>query len=215
MPSSRTLLVAGVIALATLTRMSADEVLRTFENDAIGSAPSGFVFASARQAAQGVWIVRGDGTNRYLTHSADTSSSGGFALALIAAPLTERVRVSARLRLTNGDQVGGIVWGYQNPDNFYVLALDLREQELALYRVTQGNRVRLEREDDLELDREAWHTVRIVHDHERIRGYISGIAVMRARDRALQGGRAGVWSSGSSSAWFDDLRLDEPEEDKR
>ncbi len=61
---------------------------------------------------------------------------------------------------------------------------------MALYRVTRGNRIRLEFEDDLELDRDAWHVVRVEHADGRIRVSLGGIGVMRARDRASTRARA-------------------------
>jgi hypothetical protein len=89
------------------------------------------------------------------------------------------------------------------------VSLDLAAQEMALYRVVRGNRIRLEFEDDLELDRDAWHVVRVEHARGRIRVSLGGIGVMRARDRGLSaGGRAGVWSSGAATSWFDDLQVD-------
>jgi hypothetical protein len=125
------------------------------------------------------------------------------------------MRASVRLKLTEGERVGGLVWRYQDSENFYLAALDLRVQELSLYRVVRGNRIRLDEEDDLELDDSAWHSLRVVQDEDDIRVSLGGIGVIRARDRALgEAGRAGVWSGGGGTAWFDDLRV-EPEERRR
>ena len=60
-----------------------------------------------------------------------------------------------------------------------------RVQELALYRVVRGNRIRLDEEDELELDVSAWHSIRVVQDDDDIRVSLGGIGVIRARDRAL------------------------------
>jgi hypothetical protein len=82
---------------------------------------------------------------------------------------------------------------------------------VALYRVSRGNRIRLEFEDDLELDRDAWHVLRVEHADGRIRVALGGIGVMRARSREPRPaeGRAGVWSAGNATAWFDDLSVQE------
>jgi hypothetical protein len=112
--------------------------------------------------------------------------------------------------------MGGLVWRYENPENFFAVSLDLERQTIALYRVARGNRIRLEFEDDLELDRDAWHVVRVEHTDGRIRVSLGGIGVMRARDRAMtDAGRAGIWSDGAATAWFDDLQVeDAPERDR-
>jgi hypothetical protein len=207
-------MVVPAVALA-LAVASAQAVVRTFDEDGVNAAPPGFAFAVARQQAAGQWLVRAEGGNHYLTHPADQAAVGGFSLAILETPHPEQLRASVRLKLTEGEQVGGLVWRYQDAENFYLVALDLRLQELALYRVVRGNRVRLEEEDDLELDASAWHTVRVVHDDNDIRISLGGIGVMRARDRSFAaGGRAGVWSGGGATASFDDLRV-EPEVDRR
>jgi hypothetical protein len=207
-------MVVPAVALA-LAVASAQGVVRTFDEDGINAAPPGFAFAVARQQAAGRWLVRAEGENHYLTHPADQAAAGGFSLAILETAHPEQLRASVRLKLTEGEQVGGLVWRYQDAENFYLVALDLRVQELALYRVVRGNRVRLEEEDDLELDASAWHTVRVVHDDNDIRVSLGGIGVMRARDRSFAaGGRAGVWSGGGATASFDDLRV-EPEVDRR
>jgi hypothetical protein len=88
------------------------------------------------------------------------------------------------------------------------VSLDLAAQEISLYRVARGNRIRLEREDDLELDPNAWHSLRVEHEDGRIRVALGGIGVIRAREREIdEGGRAGVWSAGAATTWFDDVHV--------
>jgi hypothetical protein len=212
---ARAVLTPLAIAALMLVNLSAQVSLRIFDDDPIGSAPPGFTFAVARQQMPAKWSVRADGSVRYLMHAADPSASGGLSLAVLDTPHPSQMRVSVRLKLVDGERVGGLVWRYQDPDNFYLAALDLRVQELALYRVVRGNRIRLDDEDELELDTSAWHSVRVVQDDDDIRVSLGGIGVMRARDVTFtEGGRAGVWSGGGGTAWFDDLRV-EPEEDRR
>jgi len=207
-----TLVAAAALMLADV---SAQVSLRTFDDDPIGSVPPGLTFPVARQQAAAKWSVRADSSGRYLTHAADPSASGGLSLAVLDMAHPSQMRVSVRLKLVDGERVGGLVWRYQDQDNFYLAALDLRLQELALYRVVRGNRIRLDDEDDLELDTSAWHSVRVVQDDDDIQVSLGGIGVMRARNLTFtEGGRAGVWSGGGGTAWFDDLRV-EPEVDRR
>ena len=202
-------------AALMLAHVSAQVSIRTFDDDPIGSAPPGLTFPVARQQAAAKWSVRADGPGRYLTHAADASASGGLSLAVLDSAHPSQMRVSVRVKLVDGERVGGLVWRYQDQDNFYLAALDLRLQELALYRVVRGNRIRLDDEDELELDTSAWHSVRVVQDDDDIQVSLGGIGVMRARDLTFtEGGRAGVWSVGGGTAWFDDLRV-EPEDDRR
>jgi hypothetical protein len=210
----RLLLLVASIAFA-LAGANAQVVVRTFDEDAIGSPPPNLTFAVARQQNAGKWLIRAEGSNHYLTHLADSVAAGGFSMAVLDTPHPAQMRASVRLKLLEGERVGGLVWRYQDAENFYLAALDLRVQELALYRVVRGNRIRLDDEDELELDVSAWHSVRVVQDDDDIRVSLGGISVIRARDRTFaDAGRVGVWSGGGATAWFDDLRV-EPEEDRR
>jgi hypothetical protein len=205
--------IAAPLALLLATA-HAQVVTRTFDDDAKGSPPPGFEFAVARQRGPGRWLVRGDAATQYVVHPAEASAAGGFSLAVLEPPHPAQMRASVRLKLIDGERLGGIVWRYQDPGNFYLAALDLRLQEVALYRVSRGNRIRLDDEDELELDADAWHSLRVVQDDDDIRVSLGGIGVMRARDRTTgEAGRAGVWAGGGATAWFDDLRI-EPELDR-
>ena len=206
-----------VAALAlTVASASADVILRSFDQDTIGAAPAGFSFAAARLPTAGRWVIRAEGTDRYLAHLGEGSSGEGFALALLDAPPPVGVRLSARIKLAEGTRAGGLVWRYENPENFYAVSLDLNAQEVAMYRWVRGNRIRLETEDDLELDPNAWHVLRVEHQDSRISVSIGGIGVMRARDRSPGAtGRAGVWSAGQATTWFDDVQTQEARENRR
>jgi hypothetical protein len=204
---------AACVALAST---SAQEALRSFDQDSIGSSPAGFSFAVARLPAAGRWHVAADGANRFLAHMVDAGAGDGFAMALLDGTAPANLRLSARVRLDDGSRVGGLVWRYQDPDNFYAVALDLTAQHIALYRVARGNRIRLESENDLELDRSAWHTVRVEDTEGRIRVALGGIGVMRARARDTDAGegRAGVWSAGNAGSAFDDVSVRPAERDR-
>jgi hypothetical protein len=118
------------------------------------------------------------------------------------------LQVSVRVRLAGGSLVGGLVWRYQDEHNHYQILLDLTRRELAMYRVVAGNRIRVEREDGLELDPAAWHTLKIVHEQSEIRVSLGGIRVFEENDRTFGAGRAGVVAGGIADVWFDDLRIE-------
>ena len=104
------------------------------------------------------------------------------AWRILSSASTSEFVASVRLRLAGGARAGGLVWQYQDEHNFYAAMLDLTRQELSMYRVTGGNRVRLETEDDLELDPEAWHTLKVARDDGRIYVALGGIRVFEERD---------------------------------
>jgi hypothetical protein len=201
-------LAVAVSASLCLGASQAGGVRRTFDQDRVGAVPPGFTFAEARKAAPERWIVRRDENHNVLAHLGEPGDHG-FALALLQGPEYMRVSVSVRLRLTGGGRSAGLVWRVRDPDNYYLARLDLNDQDISLYRVVGGNRVRIEREDDLELDPEAWHTLKILQRDQTTRVYLGGIRVFEARDRTFQTpGTVGLWSTGDSVAEFDDFRVE-------
>jgi hypothetical protein len=192
-----------------LTAAAAADTTRTFDAERAGGPPDGFTFAAGRNAPPGSWLVRKDGANGFLEHSADRRQDDAPAMAVLAGPPVRDVRLTVRLRLVDGDREGGLVWRYQNPDNYYVARLDLEDHEVALHRFVRGHRVRLAEQNDLELDPEAWHTLRVAHGGDEIRVYLGGVRVLRVRDRTIQeAGAVGLWTDVTSTTWFDDLRVE-------
>jgi len=196
-----------VVALAVVAApLAASAPPRTFDAEPVSRPPSGVAFHVVRYASAPRWLVQRDGANGYLAHASDPSGHTGFDLAVFDGEKTKDVSVSARLRLAGGQRSGGIVWRVQDAENYYLARLDLDRQDIGLYRVTAGNRTRIDGEDDLELDAAAWHTLRVAHEDDEIRVYLGGIRVLRARDRTFgQAGGAGVWCAGDAVAHFDDF----------
>ena len=178
-----------------------------FDDVPAGRPPSGFVFASSAKEQAVPWVAARDGANGVLAHA----SEGTPALHLAVAEGTSfgDVVLSARMRVMDGARSAGLVWRYRDSDNYYVTTLDVREQEVRIYRVVAGNRTRLGDEDDLELDANAWHVLKVEHRGTRMRVWIDGVPVSNARDRTWQDpGAIGLWTSGDSTAWFDDLSVE-------
>jgi hypothetical protein len=207
----RIVAVAGFVALSTTGASTQAGGAMTFDADKPGAAPPGFTFAPWRQPTAGAWTVRRQGANGYLGHEA-TAGAPGYAIALAPAAALRDLETSVRLRLTGGGRAGGLVWRYQNEMNHYAAVLDLTRRQVALWRVSAGNRVVLEVEGDLELDVEAWHTLKVVHHDDEIRVSIGGIRVFSEADRRgriLAAGRCGVIAKGDAEVGFDDWRVAE------
>ena len=201
---------------ARVPRRERASCVRTFDEDAVGAPPPGFTFAIARQQAPGRWLVRAEGPNHYVTHLADSAAAGGFSLAVLDTP---HPGTDARVRAAQADATANESAGSSGAIRTRRISISPRSicacRSWLSIASSRGNRIRLDDEDELELDASAWHSVRVVQDDDDIRVSLGGIGVIRARDRTIadEGGRAGVWSGGGATAWFDDLRI-EPEENR-
>lgn len=181
----------------------------TFDQVPAGSLPPGFSIESLRQKDPGRWEIVRLGTNPVLRHTA-AEGAGGWSLAVTGDAAPAQFRFTARVRLQSGRHAGGLVWHYRDPRNFMAALLDLDQGEIELFRVADGNRVRLEDRDGLDLDDEAWHTLRVTCDEGKTTVSIGGIRVLDQNDRRSgpTGLRVGVVAHGSADIAFDDLRLE-------
>jgi len=183
-------------------------IVRTFDDDKIGAPPAGFLTAAGRDAPANRWTVKREGDARVLFHEGASAPADSFAVAILSGAQFADVQVSVRLKATGGARAAGLVWKYQDPMNHYSAQLDLSRQEVAMYRVVSGNRIRLEREDDLELDPDAWHSLKVVQAEGQIRVYLGGIRLFSERDRVpSRPASIGVWVAGDSTVMFDDFRV--------
>jgi hypothetical protein len=196
---------ALIVLLATRESVVAQRSEWSFEDLPAGRAPAGFLFASSPKDQSGQWTVVRDGTNGVLGQLRQGQS--GVQLAVIEGPSFADLVLSVRVRLIDGARSAGVVWHYRDADNYYLARLDLREQDVRIYRVVAGQRTRLEEEDGLELQAGAWNVLKVEHRGTRMRLLINGVPVGDARDRTGQeAGAVGLWTS-DSVAWFDDLSV--------
>ncbi|MCC7044092.1 MAG: hypothetical protein IT183_09525 [Acidobacteria bacterium] len=213
MLSSPTRYAVAFCLLITGPLAAQPEWTSTFEDDRADQPPNGFTLAAMRQSDAGRWLVQRTGGLGYLVHRADPSAPG-FALAVADRTTPDDLVVSARLKFNGASRVGGLVWRYRDDQNYHSLLLDLNRGELSMYRITAGNRIRLDVRDELELDSSAWHALKVVHVGNDIRVMLGGVRVFDEQDRRDRGtaaGKVGLVATGPSEIWFDDLHVAPPD----
>lgn len=192
----------------------AQPAVTTFDGYPLGAPPADFMLFAMRQPLPGVWRVEHDSGQVFLAHAADPAATG-YALALAPGASRRDLSITARVKLSGGARTGGLAWRCQDANNYFAALLDITRGVLSMYRVVDGNRVTIEREGDLELDPDAWHTLKVVHDGTNVYVSLGGIRVINERDGRLDRfgpGRAGLIATGDSDVRFDDLRIEPPPE---
>lgn len=211
MSSAPTCFALAFCLLATSTLTAPQLWTFAFDEDRADQPPVGFSLAATRQADAGRWLVQRSGGSGHLVHRADATAPG-FALAVADRPAPADAAVSVRLKFNGATRSGGLVWRYRDDLNYNALLLDLNRGELSVYRITAGNRVRLDMRDELELDPAAWHALKVIHEGNHIRVMLGGVRVFDEQDRRASReaseGRVGVLASGASEIWFDDLSVE-------
>ena len=134
----RLLLIAATV---TASAYAASRTV-TFSQDEVGQPPRGFEFGhTAGIGRPGQWIVRDDDGNRLVAQTDTDQTRARFALAILADVVTMDADLSVRLRPISGqvDQAGGLVWRYQDQDNYYLVRANALEDNVVLYKVENGN----------------------------------------------------------------------------
>ena len=186
--------------------LTGDQTVVGFDKTPVGAMPPGWqLIHSSAENPPGQWRVeRVDG---FAVLSQVATYNGGYQLALLESPGLRNLRAGVRVkRGAAGDGAAGLAWRVQDAGNYYAARLDLEEREFVQYKFVRGNRITMERVDDLRLDERTWHDLAVSHVGERFTVWLNGIPVATERDRSLMdAGRIGLWVPSDSTAHFTGL----------
>ncbi|MGE4054754.1 MAG: hypothetical protein AB7F99_08145 [Vicinamibacterales bacterium] len=214
----RTIIVASLVMLAAAAMTHAASRTVDFSQDSPDQPPKGFEFGhTARVGAPGKWVVQADGGNKYLAQLDADRTSARFPVAVLADVEAADVDLSVRFRPISGqvDQAAGLVWRYQDENNYYIVRANARENNVVLYKVQNGRR------SDLPLKGEGrtygkpskvpagqWGTLRVIVKGSLFEVYHNSSKLYEVEDTTFtQPGKVGVWTKADSITHFDDLTV--------
>lgn len=189
-----------------------------FSQDAIEQAPKGFEFGhTAGVGKPGQWIVQADGSNKVLAQTDADSTRSRFPVAVLSDVSAADVDLSVRFKPISGrvDQAAGLVWRYQNQDNYYIVRANALEDNVVLYKVEGGRRTDLPLKGEgrtygkkSDVPAGQWSTLRVVANGPLFEVYLNGTKLYEVEDRTFsQAGKVGVWTKADSVTQFDDLTV--------
>lgn len=133
-----------------------------------------------------------------------------FNLCIVDAPKLKDVDLTVSFKAIKGetDQGGGLVWRYQDGNNYYVARMNPLEDNFRLYKVVDGKRLQLATANVKDGDTGKWHTLRVTMDGKAIKCWFNGKLYLEAMDETFADvGRIGVWSKADAQTQFADLRV--------
>lgn len=189
-----------------------------FTQDAVDQPPKGFEFGhTAGVGRPGKWVVQSDGTNKVLAQTDADSTRSRFPVAVLSDVVTADSDVSVRFKPISGrvDQAAGLVWRYQNADNYYIVRANALEDNVVLYKVQNGKRVDLPVKGEgrtygkkSEVPVGQWSTLRVVATGRLFEVHFNGAKLYEVEDATFaQPGKVGVWTKADSVTQFDDLTV--------
>jgi hypothetical protein len=165
----------------------------------------------------GKWVVQADGSNKVLAQTDADSTRSRFPLAVLSDISAADVDLSVRFKPISGrvDQAAGLVWRYQDQDDYYIVRANALEDNVVLYKVEGGRRT------DLPLKGAGrtygkksgvpagqWSTLRVVANGPVFEVYFNGSKLYEVEDTTFsKPGKVGVWTKADSVTQFDDLTV--------
>lgn len=189
-----------------------------FSDDAVGQAPKGFEFGhTAKVGTPGKWVVQSEGSNKYLAQLDPDNTRSRFPVAVVADVRAADVDLSVRFKPVSGrvDQAAGLVWRFQNEDNYYIARANALENNVVLYKVENGKRTDLPVEGEgrtygkkAQVPAGQWSTLRVVATGPLFEVHFNGGKLYEVEDTTFkQPGKVGVWTKADSVTQFDDLTV--------
>lgn len=195
---------------APATPRSASTITRDFENDAIDAPPTGFSFGRTGQGKPGRWVVHTDGAAKVLAQVDADDTDYRFAVAVLNEPVLRDVRVRVRCKQVSGkvDQACGVVFRYQDENNFFITRANALENNVRLYFVKDGSRKQIASWSGT-VKSGAWHDYQVEARGDHIEVTWDGAKILDQHDGTFAGpGRAGLWTKADSVTYFDDFKVE-------
>jgi len=210
-------LIAFVVFGATMLVHGATRKV-DFSDDAVGKPPKGFEFGhTAKVGAPGTWVVQAEGSNKYLAQTDADSTRARFPVAVFTEFSAADVDLSVRFKAVSGrvDQAAGLVWRFQNADNYYIVRANALENNVVLYKVENGKRTDLPVKGEgrtygkkAQVAAGQWSTLRVVAAGAWFEVHCNGGKVCEGEDKTFtHAGKVGVWTKADSVTQFDDLTI--------
>jgi hypothetical protein len=206
-------LLSWLLCLAFTAASFAEDRTIIFGNDSLGKTPPHWTAAQTGKGMS-VWKVVADDT---------APSKSGFALAqttddrdalfnLCAADDTsfKDVEVSVAFKANAGkkDQGGGIVWRYQDANNYYIARMNPLEDNFRVYKVVAGKRSAELQDAEVKVKSGEWHTLKIKMIGDRIECFLDGKKHLDVKDDTFtKAGKVGLWTKADAQTSFDQFAI--------
>lgn len=142
-----------------------------------------------------------------------------FLLAVYDRVTCKDGDLSVKFKITSTGKIrtAGIVWRYQDEDNYYLLHFSADQKNIVLFRVTAGKATPLPivgaKQGTFGVSRDIhpdqWYVAKVTFRGPNIRVSFGNRKLFDAVDSGiLRDGKTGLWTRAGTAAIFDDYRID-------
>lgn len=194
----------------------------SFDASPVGSLPQGWAVQVTHRGAPPRWEVNRDDSApsrpNVLAQLSTDRTAGRFPLAIFDGVSLKDGTLSVCFKPVSGvvDQAAGIVWRYQDPDNYYIARANALENNVVLYKVEKGVRSAIAPKGlpsrsygvNHAIARRQWSTLRIDIQAPRFIVYLNSERLFEADDKTFQAaGKVGLWTKADSVVYFDNFTI--------
>jgi len=192
-----------------------------FSKGDVGKLPKGWKADKTGKSEGSVWKVVADHTSPSKTGCvlAQTAQSPRrvFNLCVLKDSKYRDVEVKVAFKAVKGkvDQGGGIVWRYQNANNYYIARMNPLERNYRFYKVVNGKRTQLATKEGLKVPAGEWHTLEIECEGNKIECELDGKDILEVVDDTFtKAGKVGLWTKADAQKYFDNFVVEVEDNDK-
>jgi hypothetical protein len=211
-------IVAVALFAGATVRAGESKAIR-FDKKDVGKAPSGWTVAKTGKGKGSMWMVVADETapSKKGLVLAQTAKSPNalFNLCVVKDSNFRDVEVRVAFKAIQGDadQGGGIVWRYQDANNYYVARMNPLEDNYRVYKVVAGKRTQLDTKEKLRVPVGEWHVLKIRQNGDLIECFLDNQKHLSVRDTTFtKAGQVGLWTKADAQTYFDGLEVRELKE---
>ena len=208
----------GLLAILPVS-LASQAVTFDFEKDSVGRLPAGFSTGLTGRGKPGVWVVqraeKAPSGSQVLAQTDTDPTDYRFPVCVYDGARMTDVTLSVRFKPVSGrgDQAGGMVWRYQDQNNYYLVRANAREDNVVLYKVKDGRRTDLPLVGKgrtygvkVRVASGVWHTLEVTVKGSHFTVRFDGTQLFEVEDTTFTGaGRVGLWTKADSYSLFDDF----------
>lgn len=213
----------GLCAVAAVLALSAalwaedkpNKRVFTFSKADFGQLPAGWKADKTGAGAGSVWKVVEDNTAPSGAGCVLAQTAAGpnalFNLCVFEDSSYQNVEIIVSFKAMEGklDQGGGIVWRYQDANNYYVARMNPLEDNFRVYKVENGKRSPQFQNAEVKIPAGAWHQLKIKNVGSRIECFLDGKKHLDVKDDTFQKpGKIGLWTKADARTRFDEVRVE-------
>jgi hypothetical protein len=209
------------VALVSIGSTASAEVIR-FDDGIPGHLPPGWTVAMTHGGGAPEWQIRRDDTAPsppyVLAQTSQDKTAGRFPLAIWEGAAILNGEVGVAFKAVDGviDQAAGIVWRYQDPNNYYIVRANALENNVVFYKVEKGVRLSIAPKGlpsrsygvKHDIHKGRWNSLRVAFKGSLFTVFLNGERLFDAADSTFtEAGKTGLWTKADSVTYFDDFSV--------